>query len=756
MFDVDFPLPSECLMVTLHKDLVHAGFCLLLVASCGNPEQPAPSVRAKRIPVNTRLLDQPLAIEEETTGSTRYEALLTEEEIWILREPIAAGRWKRDPEHQGIERAQLPLPTIGAPRVHPVAEQLERSLLRLLKRKKPLPESGEYVLDGEMILRRKGDGPTGPILLARPISSSSLTSYVRSIDREGRVVPSEVRLGVDCRRATVAPAPDELVYQVKLPEEARFDFAVAVRRWEMMPQEGGLWLRPTAKATPTFRVSLELEGGARENLWEQTVERSQREKYVEASLDLSAWSGQLVRLHLECSLPAEQVASDWSTFVAWAEPLIWSARTRPLPNIIVILLDTLRADRLGCYGWERARTPNLDGIAERGVRFADAMSASSWTLPAHASLFTSSYPSQHGLWKDQRLPDTLETVGEVLGGGGYRTAAFAERGFLKAEHGFARGFEQFNSTSRNCLKTFGLAGRWIEERESPFFIFIHTYQVHTPYNPPARFTEGIVREYHGELPAAVNVRDYDWGRNGPPPSDEDIRYVSDLYDAEVAEVDHALGILLDRLETAGILENTLILITSDHGEEFFDHGSVLHGMSLYQDQLHIPMILYWKGHFEGGLVADHPVHLVDLAPTLTAAAGMEPPPDWVGVPLEATPPLDDRPLYVPMLTLWSNPKRTGEKAIALREGSLKYVDYPKGLRRNDELSGPGLFDLAEDPFERENLLDPKSAREWAKKAEEMRQRYPKRGNARSVEVSSESRRELEHLGYVGGDEDEEE
>ena len=162
-----------------------------------------------------------------------------------------------------------------------------------------------------------------------------------------------------------------------------------------------------------------------------------------------------------------------------------------------------------------------------------------------------------------------------------------------------------------------------------------------------------------------------------------------------------------------------------------------------------PLIAYHKGHLEGGLLAEHPVHLVDIAPTITRAAGLVTPEAWVGLPLDLEPPTGVRPLFAPMRLRWFDQESTGEKAVALREGSLKYIDFPEGLRRFDPILGPALFDLATDPGETQNLLDPAEAPRWAERASELRARYGPLADATEVQVSEEALRELEKLGYAG-------
>lgn len=727
--------------------------CVALAAlgACGEPTGVNGPGESASQPVGRVqfLLDAPLLAGNDPPGSATLDAYLAGASFSLLGEPVAASAWRPLASDSGFERVSLRLRMKGGPFVHPVAEAVTLAGLRPAAPDQRLPAEGELLLREQEILRVAGTG--GPLSIDYPAARSGLADRLSVLDGD-RLAASRLRVRGGERRAAFLPTPAHLTYQVDLAPGARLEFAVAAMPLSVRVEPGGLSMASFTDRVPTFRVRLEEEGGASAVLWERSLAMAESNEFHSVAVDLSAWAGDTVRLHFEAEQPAEALAAEEHVLVAWADPVVSSALPDARPNVLVLLLDTLRADRLGCYGNERDLTPSLDALAERGVRYADAMSAASWTLPSHASLFTSTYPSQHGLWKDQVLPAELSTIAEVLRAAGYRTAGFAEGGFLGSAHGFPRGHELYDSKNRDCSVTFDRAAAWIAERTTPYYAFVHTYQVHSPYEPPPEFRERFVRPYDGALPEVVDAPEYDWSHGGAPPSAEDQRYVSDLYDAEVAYLDQQVGRFLERLEAAGALENTLLLITSDHGEEFFEHGSALHGMSLYQEQLHVPLILAWPGHFDGGAVMEHAVHTIDVAPTIAAAAGVAPPPTWVGAALGFEASAASRPLFVPMKTLWSSSRRVGEPAASLREGDLKYVAYPADLRRFDEHPGAALFDLASDPGERHNLLDEAGAEAWSRKLEALYDRYPEVQTGGVAEHDEATRAELEKLGYAGGDE----
>lgn len=674
--------------------------------------------------------------------------------VWVEAYPLPPEVWEPDPKDAGVERAQLPFEAPGPARMQAVSSKLGRGRWRRSPGNAALPAAGHIVVKREFVRRLAAEGGAG-LQIDVPTRAGALAAQLGLGDGAG---PIELKLGEETRRAVVGLSPLSRTFQVQLPERAVLDFAVGARALDLAPgieaQGSTLRLRSSSESGPRFAVYMEREGQPRQLIWERTLAAGERERFHDARVELAGEAGEIVRLVFTSTMSIASTGgaegSEWKSVGFLAEPTVWSRTSSAAPNVIVLLLDTLRADRLGSHGWERARTPFLDGLAQRGVRFADAMSAASWTLPSHASLFTSTYSSQHGLWRDVRLADGQDTVAEVLRAGGYRTAAFAEGGFLKPEHGFARGFERFVSAGRDCSLTFDLAADWMETCEGPFFAFVHTYKVHAPYKPAPAYEQGYVRPYDGDTSADRLAR-VGVNRAGTVPEPGLVRYLSDMYDAEIAELDGLLAQLFERLEASGRLDNTLVVVTSDHGEEFFEHGAFAHGASLYQEQLHVPLILHWPGHFEGGAVVPGTVHTIDVAPTLVEAAGLALPAGWEGLPLSAEAPDGDRLLFTPMRVRWADEERRGELAVAVREGRWKYVDYPAGLRVLDPQEGPRLYDLEADPGETHNLLEGEGYAEWAARAAELWAQHPELEGILPFELGAEARSELRNLGYVGGD-----
>jgi arylsulfatase A-like enzyme len=325
------------------------------------------------------------------------------------------------------------------------------------------------------------------------------------------------------------------------------------------------------------------------------------------------------------------------------------------PNILVIIVDTLRADHVSSYGYSRPTSPNLDRIAQGGVLFANAFSTSSWTKPSHASLVTGRYVYEHGADAYKSLDDRYPTIAEALRARGYRTGAFsANVGAFNRRLGFGRGFIHFEDYYRSIgdvaistvygrvIETYilhhglGFEGelgrkwatdidrsvlRWIDrDRGRPFFAFLNYYDPHAPYVPPQPY-----RSKFSQLknPGGLINTYWDMQHIYVPMTPEQLQGEIDAYDGTIAYVDNYIGQLLAELQKRGLAEDTLVVITADHGELFGEHGLLEHTNSLYREVLHVPLIFWWPGHIPEGKRIEVPVSNVALPPTLLDLIGAE-------------------------------------------------------------------------------------------------------------------------------------
>ncbi len=392
-------------------------------------------------------------------------------------------------------------------------------------------------------------------------------------------------------------------------------------------------------------------------------------------------------------------------------------------SVLLVTLDTTRADRLGCYGYTRGRTPRLDRLASEGVVFENAFADAPITLPSHASLLTALYPFEHGVRNNGnfRLAEKFPTLATVLRERGYRTAAFVSSFVLDRRYGLARGFETYDDrmdvapeaaaleAERRGDETALAFGRWLEDRPpdgAPFFAWLHLYDPHEPYRPP--------------------------------PSREPL---ADPYDGEIAFADAAVGQALDALSSAGLLDRTLVAVVADHGESLGDHGEETHSMFVYDSTIRVPLILRGPGLLPAGAKVGTPVRTIDLAPTLLDL--LEAPPltapharslrAAIAGRSEAPPPAVYAETYVPYLYMNGAPLR------AVRDERYKLIDAPR----------PELYDLARDPGETRDLYHDEPTVAAALRAELARLTGGVAGAMSTGPLDSAAAEKLRALGYVG-------
>jgi arylsulfatase A-like enzyme len=407
------------------------------------------------------------------------------------------------------------------------------------------------------------------------------------------------------------------------------------------------------------------------------------------------------------------------------------ARTSPPPHLVLIVLDTLRADRLGTYGNTRGLTPFLDQLAARGTRFANAYAPSSWTCPSIASLFTSRYPSQHGVTNfEAALNESEVMLAQRLSERGYDSAGFTANFRVTQAFGYTRGFaywEDYFGDEKTTPKQRGSrlradSLRWIEARpapDEPLFLYLQYMEPHMPYTPPEPFLSRFATPASEAVRAAANdklvnmrVREL---------SDDEVALLASLYDAETASLDEELRLLFAELERLGVLTNAVVIIAADHGEEFREHGFMSHGMTLFEPGIRIPFLLLAPG-YEGGRVIDESVSLLDVAPTVLDLIGAPAEPHFVGrslVPLltPGNPLLRARALVASWLTSPPPPDLLTELHPTLGLTDLRvhraaYLRLP-GKLIVPSVGEPEFYDLATDPDERR----PKTIRQGEPAAE---------------------------------------
>ena len=360
------------------------------------------------------------------------------------------------------------------------------------------------------------------------------------------------------------------------------------------------------------------------------------------------------------------------------------------PNILVYLSDTLRADHLSTYGYRRETSPRLTEFAATGILFERAYSQASWTKASVGTLFTGLYPSRHGaIRREHRLRRDVPVLAEVLQREGYRTAAVISNPSVLPNFGFGRGFEEVIdlATDQNSTDALDIhehvLGFLEQASDRPFFLYVHAMDPHYPYAAPRPFDDHFVVKPGNKLRDRIAA-----------------------YDNEIAYADHAFGALLTRIDELGLTDETVVVFLSDHGEEFDDHGALTHGYSLYQEQLHIPLIMRLAHGQKAGLRVADPVRVIDLFPALLDIAGAPIPVDIDAENL--------MPLLEPPSSESYNPVLYSEQDLDTFELTALIVDSIKVIRRRKPsfYAGVEVYDLARDSGEQRNLraARPKLAR----------------------------------------------
>ncbi len=410
---------------------------------------------------------------------------------------------------------------------------------------------------------------------------------------------------------------------------------------------------------------------------------------------------------------------------AWLLPNLFSSwRSKNKPNIALIVLDTLRADSL-YNGIKGSLVPNIKQIAQQGTLFANAFSPAPWTVPSHASIFTGQYPHKHNAVHEHfRLEKYSTTMAEILNSRGYRTAGFTCNPWLHETSGMEQGLETYEEiykkqpkpyTDLGAQKATEMITTWINKyagKRKPFFLFANYMEAHLPYDPPKRILASLDSKETGPLMNSFSVLPCEQAGayvvNPRGYSSDWLARVSQLYNAEIAYLDEHIGTLLSCLRDSGTLDDTVLIITSDHGENLGEHNFIGHEFSLFNTVLHVPLIIRFPSAFTPGRVSTEPVSLIDVLPTiLDIVPDCTKPADLDGLSLlRATPTQADSRRDI--LAEYSNPKtlinsyfhgkypkadlsRYNVSLRSLQKGDFKYIRSGNGTE--------SLYDILKDPAE---------------------------------------------------------
>lgn len=565
------------------------------------------------------------------------------------------------------------------------------------------------------------------------------------------------------RNAVYVHSPSTVAFPVSVPAGAHLHFGSGV----------------TAKDSPVrFRVSVE---GSTTDLYSKMF--SDQDEWHDADVDLSRYAGRSIQLLLRTEADREGVVG------LWANPLVTTSAPKSRPNILIYTIDTLRADHSSVYGYARDTTPFLKKLGAAGIVFEDCQAQATWTKASIASLMTSLYSFTHGIMSDSdTIPSGASTLAEQLRRAGYVTASILANPFAGRSTGLERGFDYLlefpvvlrNRTEQADRGTDSAALNravfpWLERHhDEPFFLYAHATDPHAPYRPPPPFESRYANpaetpEFNRNYNNFKTSREYGGGavisrekcaKAGIHP-DRFIHEAIDRYDGEVLHNDHSFELLVDKLKQLGILDNTLIIVLSDHGEEFWDHGWTAHGHSVYQELTHCMLMMWNPRLFPKPLRISNPVQLIDVMPTVLDLLGLKAPEITEGqslAPLARGKPFQRRGLvlasrFAAMHPMGVVPENSTD-SFAIVDTKWKFIYRRKaaeaGIRKAE------LFDRAADRTEQHDVSG-EHPREVERMMSELVQWLDAQkklqgvlGHGAKSTLDARTIEQLRSLGYLGG------
>lgn len=522
--------------------------------------------------------------------------------------------------------------------------------------------------------------------------------------RHGVLQPGDRAGGGAPRAAVIAPPGASLALRAEVPQNAALRFSAGVE---------GDRQRDTSRSGVEFRVTVDGREVYRDTI--NPAYRRHDRRWFDERVDLERWAGQAVDLVFETRAEAADRPlagiPGWSHVRLVEEERRARQRAEAGPNILILLVDTLRADRLGVYGAAPSPSPALDAFAARGLVFDVMVGQASWTMPAVGSIFTGLHPRSHGAVGPDahdaddnpggtQLPDGVVTLAEVAQQGGVSTCGVSSNMLVSRATNLAQGFETFVELPFDRkVRDYAPASavnqeflEWLRQAKGlRFLAYLHYMEPHGPYAPPRPLRPTAPPGIRSDLAAGWVqdfARNFDRGQVGPPTPVE-VEHLRRLYDGDVRSWDAAFAALLRALGP-DLLDQTIVIVVADHGEEFLEHGKLTHGAHLYEETVRVPLVIVGPG-VPAGRRQDQ-AQQIDLLPTVAALLGAPPPPRLSGRDLLATREGGDA---VSEIVSGFGDDGAGAGTAALRTSRWKLIRLPA--------APPELYDLSTDPGERTNL-----------------------------------------------------
>jgi len=594
-----------------------------------------------------------------------------------------------------------------------------------------------------------------------PISSTPATDASTGENPLG--LKRKLSIGPTSFNLLFAPARSEYDYNVELPQNGVMEFGIGIIR-DRNSETLGPGKRDD-QAGVDFSVLLET-GGRKKALFQKRLKLPpQRES---RTLNFSQ-----ERIVLPAHSPKARItlltAGSKDCFAFWANPILYDRGRKPA-NVILVSLDTLRADHLKTYGYDRETSPAIDSLGRDGTVFLNAYAPAPWTLPSHVSLLTSLNDVRHQVYlREQSLGPDLKTLADFLRSNGYYCAAVTGGAFVSPSFGFAKGFDSFDIAGAEmkapdvAAQCFQSVDRWLDANaDKGFFLFVHTYQLHSPYHSPPPYNT----KFTGEN-AARSSFDVLEDLGGPmgvfkPLSEADRMNIIGLYDGEIRYTDESLiKPLVEKLVHMDLYDRTMLIVTSDHGEQFYEHGSWNHGNFLYGDVLKVPLIIKFPGGKFRGRNVPSIVRLIDVMPTVLQEMGTAfAESDLDGrslLPVLEGKEKTDREFLSDVADMWIRASSSDEpQRIALNSQGLKVIlnrEYPKDYLAGLFAPPPPFqsveaYDLSRDPLEKNNIASEKAdlVRSLTAQVLDLYRNAKRMGTARTK--SKEIEDQLRALGYI--------
>ncbi|MFC2164697.1 sulfatase [Acidobacteriota bacterium] len=570
------------------------------------------------------------------------------------------------------------------------------------------------------------------------------------------LIKKKLKIGPAEINTILSPPQSHFRFSLKIPENSYLEFTYGIRRDSEMENSG------KGQRTVQFSVVIEKEKTKTE-LFSNTLSLKADKSLAFNSkrVDLKEYEGENVQIYLSTKGTKKALA-------CWFNPVIFSPQERQ-KSVILISLDTLRADHLGCYGYSRDTSPGIDKLAEDSAVFLNTFATSPWTLPSHVSLLTALNCINHQVYNsDEKMDPSIKTLADFLRSKGYFNSAITGGGYVSGIFGLNKGFDsyhvrgQLNDSDSAEKATQGVLDFIERNKDRNFFFFLHSYQIHSPYFPPPPYDEMFLAEDAEWKKVNLGELRLNHQHRFKPLSDKQRQNIIDLYDGEIRYTDEKLiSPIINKLKSLNLYDDTMIILTADHGEEFFEHKSWAHSHSVYDETIKVPMIVKSFNSEHAGRRIEKYARLVDAMPTILEALGIDHSDNYMdgeslySLLLDNSESTEER-IFLSELAPYAGENHIPRK-IAINQGRNKLIINDKFSPEDlayytfppPEIQKMEIYDLTKDPREILNLIkkEPSMARRLI---DFMNARYKqnKKVKTNKAKIDEELNEQLRALGYI--------